>query len=134
MKLIPLWAQAAIVAAVLAFVFGAGWKVASWKASGRYEKQAGRLAAAEALAAAGAQCEADLVVVQLDLTAKRVALLESEEAYAEAVARPPEIVVRYRDRVHTVREIIESEECHQAVGQLIAFVHSLPDLPSPSPP
>lgn len=130
MKLIPLWAQAAIVAVIVGVIFGAGWKVASWRASGKVataeaERDAAVLERDEKRAFAEG-CRIDLQKVDSDLLDLRRKFEIKNAEYREAVARPPEVVVRYRDRWHDAPDVIVSEDCSTAVGQLFEYLHTLP--------
>lgn len=130
MKLIPIWGQALIVAVIVGLIFGAGWKVASWKASGRVataeaERDAAVLERDEKRAFAEG-CREDLRLINETLTADAEANANRQRLYEEAINRPPEIVVRYRDRWHDAPTAIVSEDCPTAVGQLVEYLHSLP--------
>jgi hypothetical protein len=130
MKLIPPWAQALIVFAVVAACFGAGWTVRGWK-NGK------KIARLEAVAVAAEQDNEEYKVkiesvresladVRRDLTAKAELLAEKNRLYEEEVARPPEVVIRYRDRWHEARTEIVSADCPTAVGELIAYLQAGP--------
>lgn len=45
-----------------------------------------------------------------------------QEQLAEALARPPEVVVRYRDRIQTVTEAVASEDCPTAVAEAVGLL------------
>ena len=130
MKLIPIWAQAAIVAVILAVTFGAGWKVASWRASGKMEKATAAQAKAEKEAREAvvfrAACIEDVKNIKAELVEMVEARAAAELEYAKAVARPPDIVVEYQDRWHTIRDVIVSEDCTAGLGELFDWIHTLP--------
>lgn len=133
MKLLPIWAQAAIAAAVVAIIFGSGYKVATWKWSGKVEKAVAAKEAAilerDAAVATEAVWREDVRKLQLKAEEderKRAAL---QRAYDEAVNQPPEVVVEYRDRWHNVPTTIVSHDCVEGVGQLFTFIESLPERP-----
>jgi len=118
---------------IVAVIFGVGFQVATWKWSGKVEKAVAAREAAEkesrtdkVLADA---CIKDMAEVKLELEAKAEAMEEANRLYEEAVNAPPEVVVRYRDRVRTVTEVIQSEDCQQGVAELFTFLHSLPERP-----
>lgn len=123
-----------IIGLVIAgMIFGAGFQIATWKWSGKVEKAVAEKEAAEkdsrtdkALADA---CIKDIAEVKLELETKAEAMEEANRLYEEAVSAPPEVVVRYRDRVRTVTEVIQSEDCQQGVAELFTFLHSLPERP-----
>jgi hypothetical protein len=129
-KLIPIWGQALIVAVIVAVIFGAGWKVATWKWSGRVAIAEGERDAAvlerDEKRAFAASCREDIRLINLEMDTKKTEQEELQRLYDEATARPPEIVVRYRDRWHDAPTAIVSENCPEAVGQLIEYLHSLP--------
>jgi hypothetical protein len=132
MKLIPIWGQALIVAVIFAVIFGAGWKVAGWRASGKVataegERDAAVLERDEKREFAKA-CREDLrvIVEQMDKDAEAEA--NRQRLYEEAINRPPEVVVRYRDRWHDAPDVIVSKDCPEAVGQLFEYLHSLPNI------
>jgi len=135
MKLIPMWAQAAIVAVIVAVIFGAGWKTASWKASGEIESLTGERDAAvlerDEKRAFAEGCRKDIAAIQLTVAKMVTDTLIREKEYLEAVSKPPEIVVRYRDRWHDAPDVIVSENCPEAVGQLFEYLHSLPEIGGP---
>lgn len=130
MKLIPIWAQAAIVAVILSVTFGAGWKVASWRASGKMEKATAAQAKAEKEARAAvvfrAACIEDVKNIKAELLALDDTLTEANRLYAEAVERPPDVVVEYQDRWHTIRDVVVSEDCTKGLGELFDWIHTLP--------
>jgi len=130
MKLIPIWGQAIIVAVIFGLIFGAGWKVASWKASGEVataeaERDAAVLERDEKRAFAEG-CRKDIAAIQLTILTMTTEAAQREIDYLEAVNKPPEVVVRYRDRWHDAPDVIVSENCPEAVGQLFEYLHSLP--------
>lgn len=130
MKLIPIWGQALIVAVIVSVIFGAGWKVASWRASGTVataeaERDAAVLERDEKRAFAEG-CREDLAAIAEQMTKDDEANAARQRLYEEAIARPPEVVVRYRDRWHDAPTTIVSEDCPVAVGQLVAYIQSLP--------
>jgi len=131
MKLIPIWAQAAIVAIVVAVVFGSGFKVATWKWSGKVEKAVAAKEAAEKEAREKVALEAkwrqDLKDVRAELKTMEEEGAERDRLYQEAVNRPPDVVVEYRDVVRTVTETIQSEDCHEGVFELFTFLQTLPE-------
>jgi len=132
MKLLPIWAQAAIGLVIVAVIFGAGWKTASWKASGKIatltaERDAAILERDEKRAFAVA-CIADVATISKSLTDLQDGRDLLQTAYDEATSRPPEVVIRYRDRWRDAENVIVSEDCPTAVGELIGFLHTLPAL------
>lgn len=132
----PYLIKALAALGILGVAFGVGWTVRGWKDSGTIRKLEGQVAHWKSEAGiekeAALSCESDLAAVKEDLEVKREALRAAQDAYREAVARPPEVVVEYRDRIHTVRETIQSTDCAEAVGELVAYIGTLPDLPSPT--
>lgn len=132
MKLIPPWVQMIGVVIIIGLIFGAGWKVASWKASGKIatmkgERDAAILERDEKREFAKA-CREDLRLINEQMTKDAEAEAERQRLYEEAINRPPEIVIRYRDRWHDAPDVIVSENCPQAVGQLFEYLHSLPEI------
>jgi hypothetical protein len=128
--LLPPWAQIGIPLLIVALIFGAGFKVASWRCSGKLAKaeataDAATKAAAEATAFRAA-CITDLKNIGADLLAMDERRAAAEVLYQEAVARPPEVVIEYEERWHTIRETVQSEECHVALGELYDWLHTLP--------
>jgi len=118
---------------IVAVIFGAGFQVATWKWSGKVEKAVAAKEAAEktarekvALEAKWRQDVKDINKALTDMVAERD---EAQRLYNEATSAPPEVVVRYRDRVRTVTEVIQSEDCQQGVVELFTFLHSLPERP-----
>ena len=71
-------------------------------------------------------CREDLRVIGLELDAAKLERDTLQAEYDSATARPPEVVVRYRDRWHDAPTTIVSADCPEAVGQLIEYLHSLP--------
>lgn len=129
MKLIPIWAQAVIVGVLVALIFGAGWKVASWRASGKVataeaERDAAVLERDEKRAFAKG-CREDIAAIQLTILDMTAAAAQREIDYLEAVSKPPEVVVRYRDRWHDAPDVIVSQDCPEAVGQLFEYLHAM---------
>lgn len=130
MKLLPIWLQAAIGLVIVGVLFGAGWTVANWRASGKIEsltaeRDAAVLERDEKRAFAEA-CVADVTRIgkELDsMTRHRDAL---QRAYDEAVNAPPEKVIVYRDRWHDAEDAVTSEDCPTAVVQAVEFLHTLP--------
>lgn len=120
----------AITGAVL---FTAGWTVRGWKDSGKIQKLTAQRDAAvqeaQEKAALEAQWRQDLKDLRADLAAKAAEAQEKDRLYQEAVSRPPDIVYRYRDRVQTVTETIQSEDCNEGVFELFTFLQSLPERP-----
>jgi hypothetical protein len=120
--LLPMWARVAIPLAVAAVIFGLGWKVATWRMEGKVARaeDAQRFAEDELARerAAGTACRDDLTAVKLDLERRASDLAAAELAYQEAVAQPPRVVVRWRDRVETIH--VKSPECEAGVRELHA--------------
>ena len=114
-----------------AALFGAGFQVATWKWSGKVESMKADKEAAETESARRSvleeQWREDVRQINLELTAKQAQYNLLEEQYLEATSVPPEIVIRYRDRVETITETIVSEDCNEGVGQLFTFIQSLPE-------
>ena len=133
MKLIPVWAQAAIVVVAVALIFGAGFQVATWKWSGKVEKAVAAKDAAEKAERVQSALEKrwrqDIKDVRATLKAMEEEGAERDRLYQEAIERQPEVVYRYRDRVRTVTETIQSEDCHEGVFELFTFLQSLPERP-----
>ena len=133
MKILPIWAQAAIAAAVIAVIFGAGFQTSTWKWSGRVEKAVAAQAKAEKEArekvALEAQWRADVKVIREEMEQFAVAHAALQRAYDEAVNQPPDVVIEYRDRWHTVTETIVSHDCLEGVTQLFTFIQNLPERP-----
>jgi len=59
----------------------------------------------------------------LDLMAENA---EFEKRLRDALSRPPEVVIKYRDRIQTVTETVLSDDCPTAVGQIAALLADLP--------
>ena len=129
----PPWLKILVPALMAALLFGAGYKVASWKWSGKVEKAVAAKEAAikerDAAQALETQWRQDIKDIQADLTAKQEAYSALEEQYLEATSRPPEVVVEIREVVKTVTETIVSEDCVDGVGELFTFLASLPERP-----
>ena len=129
----PLAIKGIVGLVILAIVFGAGFQVATWKWSGKVEKAVAAKDAAEKEArekvALEAQWRQDLKDVRAELATMEEENREKDRLYQEAVNRPPEVVVRYRDVVRTVTETIESEDCNEGVYELFTFLQSLPERP-----
>jgi hypothetical protein len=129
-KLLPVWAQALIVLIGVSLIFGAGFKVASWRASGELataeaERDAAILERDEKREFARV-CAEDLAAEKLKLTNMDRAMAELNRIYEEAVNQPPERVVIYRDRWHDAPDVITSADCPEAVGQLVEYLQTLP--------
>lgn len=129
----PIWVKLVVPIVILAVVFGAGYKVATWKWSGIVADAKAKQAAAEEDAAERIALEeswrADIQNLREQL---RGMITERDQAltrYHEAVNTPPEVVVRYRDRWHTVENTVVSEDCVEGVGQLFSYLQSLPGRP-----
>jgi len=133
MKLIPIWAQAAIAAVVIAIIFGSGYKVATWKWSGKVEKAVAAKDAAiaerDTAVALEAQWRLDIKTLKDQMETDALERSRLQAAYDEAVSKPPEIVIRYRDRWRDIPTTIVSEDCNKGVGELFTFLASLPDRP-----
>lgn len=135
---IPPWVRIAgpIILAIL--IFGAGWQVASWRASGKIEKLQGEVTASELSAAtAGAErdtCLGDIVAVnkKLDTMAESRDLLEIQ--YQEMVSRPPETVTRWRTKWKEVPSVVTSADCDEGLRQLVGFIKDLPERGTYAPP
>lgn len=114
----------------LGIAFSAGWTVASWRASGKIERAEATATAAELESATvtGERnvCVVDLAKEMARLTAMTVARDDLQIEYDKAIARPPERVTVYRDRWREVPTAITSEDCGEGLGQLFAFIGSLP--------
>lgn len=131
--IIPPWAKIAVPIAIVIVIFFTGWKVHSWKVSGKmeklkaeneeFEKEASKNRALEL------QWRQKLMGVTAELKAKEHAYDLLEEEYLEAVNRTPEVVIEYRDRVRTVTETIVSEDCVGGLGELFDFIADLPERP-----
>jgi hypothetical protein len=52
-------------------------------------------------------------------------LEEVQSDLDEANSKPPEVVIRYRDRIREVSRVIRSEECPKALGEAIAVIRDL---------
>lgn len=131
-NLIPPWAYAVAGLVVVAVLFGAGWTVRGWKDGKRIsnlkadcERAVDNSAAHEAAATV---CREELNNVRANLQRKREELAEAQRLYAEAISRPPDRVIEYRDRWHDAPSEINAVACPDAVGQLVAYVHSLPGM------
>lgn len=128
--LIPPWVRIAIPILVAAILFGAGWKVCAWRSSGKIEKATAEKLAAQKEAREATTfrdaCIEDVKQIGLDLAAMDEARTKAEGLYAEAIARPPEVVIEYEDRWHDAREVIVSEDCTTGLGELFDYIHLLP--------
>jgi len=132
MKFLPIQAQVAIGLVVVLIIFGAGWKIASWKSSEKIatltgERDAAILERDEKRAFADA-CAVDLASINADLIAMNVQREMLQAAYDDAIRKTPEVVIRYRDRWHSAENEITSEDCPTAVGELVTFLQTLPGL------
>lgn len=129
----PLWAKIIVPLAIVAAIFFAGYKVATWKWSGAVTKmEAERDAAVKEAAERKALEEgwrADIQNVTEQLRDMAMQRDQALQDYHEAVNKPPEVVVRYRDRWHTAPATIVSEDCAEGLGQLFEYLHSLPERP-----
>jgi len=118
---------------VVAIIFGAGYQVATWKWSGKVEKAVAKKEAAEKerdeKVALEARWRQDVKDFGAKLDAMALARDEAQARYDEAVSRPPEVVIRYRDRVREIPTTIVSEDCKEGVAELFTFLHSLPERP-----
>ena len=130
MKLIPIWAQAAIVAVIVAAIFGTGWTVRGWRASGKIEKATAAQAKAEKETREAVvfrtACIEDVKNIKAELIEMAEARVAAELEYAKAVASPPDVVIEYQDRWHTIREVVVSEDCTKGLGELFDWIHTLP--------
>jgi len=117
----------------VAVVFGAGYKVATWRWSGKVEKAVAARVAAEKEAAEKSALEAkwrqDIKDIRKELTDMAIARDAAQARYDDAVSRPPEIVIEYRDRWRDIPTTIVSNDCRDGVAELFAFIHSLPERP-----
>jgi len=129
-KIIPIWLQAVIGAVIVAALFGAGWRVAAWKASGKIERLTAERDAAvlerDEKRAFAEACVADIKKVADDLTAMAAQREELQRLYDEATSKPPTVVIKYRDRWHDAEDAVTSEDCPTAVVQAVEFLHTLP--------
>ena len=129
----PLMIKGLVYLVIFGIVFGAGFQVAPWKWSGKVEKAVAAKDAAEKSERAASALEKkwrqDIKDIRLKLAEEKAAREEADRLYAEATSAPPEIVVRYRDRVRTVTEVIQSEDCQQGVAELFSFLQELPERP-----
>lgn len=127
----PLMIKGLVYLVIFGIVFGAGFQVATWKWSGKVEKAVAAKEAAEKEArfkvALEAKWRQDVKDVRAELKALEEEGVERDRLYQEAVDRPPEVVVEYRDRVRTVTETIQSEDCHEGVFELFTFLQTLPE-------
>ena len=125
-----MWFKIIAPITALAIAFAAGWTIASWRASGDLEMERGRRLAAEVEASTTTAerdvCRIDLAAVKLDLTTKAEELADAQRLYDEATSRPPERVTVYRDRWREVPTSITGETCDESLGQLIAWIGTLP--------
>jgi len=130
---IPPWARIAVPLLIAAAIFGAGYKVSSWHWSGKYEKAAAseRMAISErdVAVARELQWRSDIKTIEEKMKLDAIAQESLQAAYEAAIARPPKVVVEYRDRWHTASETIVSHDCAEGVGELFTFLQSLPTRP-----
>ena len=128
--LYPPWLKLVVPILAAAILFGAGWKVCAWRSSGAIEKATAAQAKAETEAREAkvfrAACIEDVKNIKADLLLMDEEQAAAEVRYAEAIARPPEVEIEYEDRWHTIREVVRSEECHVALGELYDWIHDLP--------
>lgn len=126
-----LWVKIVAPLVALVVAFGAGYKVATWKWSGRVEKAVAAQEAAEKdrdkAEALEAQWRQDIKDVNQRLADLQVARDTLQAAYDEAVSRPPEVVIRYRDRIREIPQVIVSEDCTNGLGELFTFLDTLPE-------
>lgn len=131
--MIPPWLKIGVPVLLLVLAFGCGYKVATWKWSGTVADAKAAQAAAEEDAAESMALEASWRADIQDLREQlRGMVTERDQAlirYHEAVNNPPETVIRYRDRWHTVENTVVSEDCVEGVGQLFTYLQSLPGRP-----
>lgn len=129
----PLMIKGLVYLVIFGIVFGAGFQVATWKWSGKVEKEVAARETAEKEAreksAFEAQWRKDVKDVNEKLTDLKTQWVEAQRLYDEATSAPPEIVIRYRDRWRTVTETITSEDCVTGVGELFTFIQELPERP-----
>jgi hypothetical protein len=131
--IMPPWVRIAVPIGILVIAFFAGFRVASWRDSGKIEKaiaerDAAVLAASEAMALEK-QWREDVRKTTKRLTDMKAERDKALADYFEESNKPPEVVIEYRDRVRTVREVIQAEECVDGVGELFTYLHSLPRRP-----
>lgn len=125
-----MWLKIVAPLVALAIAFGAGFQVASWKASGQIEEAEAAEKAAELESATSIgerdACLGDIVRVESSLEAMAIARDALNLQYDRAIAEPPERVTVYRDRWREVPAVITSSDCEEGLGQLIEYIGTLP--------
>lgn len=128
--LMPPWVKIVAPLLIAAMIFGMGFKVATWRSSGKVIDAEARATAAEKEAREATTfrdaCIEDIEVVRAELVAMTEFRNAADAAYAEAVAQPPAVVTEYRDRWHTITEHVTSEDCTAALGELMDWIAELP--------
>lgn len=114
----------------LAVAFGAGWKVATWKASGALAECRGDLVIAgedlQRCQAFGQDCAERMEEIRDALKEMTALRDKAQSSYEEAVAAPVRIRTVYRDRWHEAADVIVAEDCPDAVAQLHQYILTLP--------
>lgn len=129
----PPWVKLLVPVAIAIVIFFAGFKVSSWKWSGRVEKAVAAQEKAEKEArervALEEQWRRDIRALKAEMEESARKQSELQAAYEAAVNAPPEVVVEYRDRWHSVPATIVSHDCLEGVSQLFTFIQDLPERP-----
>lgn len=129
----PFWAKIIVPLVIVAGIFFAGYKVATWKWSGVVaDKDASEKAAikrADEAEAREAAWRADIENLNMQIESMATERDRALAQYHEAANTPPQVVVEYRDRWHTAPATIVSEDCVEGLGQLFEYLHSLPARP-----
>jgi hypothetical protein len=126
MKLIPPWAQAAIVAAVLLVVFGAGWTVRGWKSGKKIARLEGQVTVLQTEQATTEESNRLLIEntadVQKMLDASRETQARAQLLYRAAIEAPPETVTRWKTRWREAPAAIVSAPCEVQLADTHAFL------------
>jgi len=121
-KILRVGLVVAIVLAAFLVPAGLGW----WAAANRYEGML--LRQANELNARIDQRNEVLEEMKASAEAAARARADLQRRYDEVTSRPPEVVVRYQERIRYVDRVIQAEDCPEAVGEAIAFVRELQEL------
>lgn len=123
-------ARAGVVVAGVVLVLGTpfvlGWRLGASRTEARLNAAHSREVAAYELKL---QTRDQVLDTMRDASLKAAGARDVyERLYRAATARPPEVVVEYRERVRDIPGAVESPVCAEAVGEAVAFVHELAEL------
>lgn len=119
---IPWWLKAAVIAVAFAMGMGLMWQLDQ----GKIEKLRGKIAMAKAESSETQQqnkaLRDQLTDIDLELKMTRELQADAERRYDEAISKPPETVVRWRDRWREVPTEIEAEPCNEQVADFVRIL------------